>query len=301
MTPSGGLVIVDKPAGWTSHDVVARIRRLAGTRRVGHAGTLDPMATGVLVVGVERATRLLGHLALHDKAYEATIRLGVATVTDDAEGDVVATTPADQVTDEAIDAAVAALTGDIEQVPSSVSAIKVAGRRSYARVRSGDTVELAARRVTVHELEVRSTRREGDVVDLDVTVVCSTGTYVRALARDLGSALGVGGHLTALRRTWVGPFDLDVARTLDELETTLVVMPVDEVARLVFDCRDLGADQARVVSHGGPLPWTEVPPRAPGWAPVEGSVPLAFFGPDGTFLALAEQRDGAARPLAVFV
>jgi tRNA pseudouridine55 synthase len=134
-----------------------------------------------------------------------------------------------------------------------------------------------------------------------VSVVCSTGTYVRALARDLGSALGVGGHLTSLRRTRVGPFGVDAARTLDELEAALDVVPLDDVARMVFDCRDLDDDQARVVSHGGPLPWAEVPPRAPGWAPVEGTVPLAFFGPDGTFLALAEQRDGAARPLAVFV
>src|SRR5437016_9474004 len=198
--PPDGLVIVDKPAGWTSHDVVGRVRRLARTRRVGHAGTLDPMATGVLVVGVEKTTRLLGHLALTRKAYDATIRLGQATVTDDAEGEVTATADAAHLRDAEILAAIGPLTGEILQVPSSVSAIKVNGVRSYARVRSGDEVKLAARPVTVYAFDVHGIRRSNDVIDVDVSVACSSGTYIRALARDLGGALGVGGHLTALRR-----------------------------------------------------------------------------------------------------
>ena len=290
MTPPAGLVLVDKPAGLTSHDVVARVRRLAGTRRVGHAGTLDPMATGVLVLGIERATRLLGHLALTDKAYDATIRLGVSTVTDDAEGDVVETTSAADVQAEAILSAVAALTGDIEQVPSSVSAIKVDGKRAYAKVRAGDTVVLAARPVTVRLFDVHATRRTGEVVDLDVTVVCSSGTYVRALARDLGSALGVGGHLTALRRTRVGPYDVAGARTLEQLESSFEVVPIEAAARAGFPSREVDDEQARVVAHGGQLPW-----ESPGAGPV------AVFGPDGTFLALVEERAGRAKPLAVFV
>lgn len=285
----GGIVVVDKPAGWTSHDVVARVRRLAGTRRVGHAGTLDPMATGVLVVGVERATRLLGHLALTEKAYDATIRLGASTLTDDAEGEVTASTPAGHLTDEAIDAAVSDLTGEIEQVPSAVSAIKVAGQRAYKRVREGEAVELAARPVTVRELSVRATRRTDEVVDLDVSVTCSSGTYVRALARDLGAALGVGGHLTMLRRTRVGPYDVSLARTLDQLEKRFEIVPIAEAARAAFPSRDVGADEAVLVSHGGQL-------GAAGLGPG----PIAVFGPDGAFLALVEERGGRARVVAGF-
>lgn len=288
-TAGDGLVVVDKPAGPTSHDVVARVRTLAGTRKVGHAGTLDPMATGVLVVGVNRATRLLGHLTLTEKAYDATIRLGAVTVTDDAEGDVVSTVPADDVTDDAIAAGVAALTGDIEQVPSSVSAIKVAGQRSYQRVREGEDVVLAARPVTVRAFEVLTVYRSPGAVDVHVQVVCSSGTYVRALARDLGASLGVGGHLTALRRTRVGPYDLSVARTLDQLAEDFGVLPIAAAARAAFPGRDVGADQARVVANGGFLP-------ASGWGPG----PVAVFGPDGEFLALVEDRDDMAKPIAVF-
>lgn len=290
MTASSGLVLVDKPAGLTSHDVVARTRRLAGTRRVGHAGTLDPMATGVLVLGVERATRLLGHLALTDKTYDATIRLGASTVTDDAEGEIVTTASAAHLQDDEIRAAVRALTGAIQQVPSSVSAIKVDGKRAYAKVRAGDTVELAARAVTVHAFDVRATRRTGEFVDLDVTVDCSTGTYVRALARDLGAALGVGGHLTALRRTRVGPYDVAGSRTLEQLESSFELMPIAVAARVAFPSRDVDGTQAKLLSHGGQLPWES-----------EGSGPVAVFGPDGTFLALVEERAGQAKPLAVFV
>ncbi|MGZ4616239.1 MAG: tRNA pseudouridine(55) synthase TruB [Actinomycetes bacterium] len=285
-----GLVVVDKPAGWTSHDVVARGRRLAGTRRVGHAGTLDPMATGVLLLGIGRATRLLGHLALTDKAYDATIRLGVTTVTDDAEGEVVETVPASHVADAGIATAIARLTGDIQQVPSSVSAIKVNGERAYKRVRAGDAVELAARPVTVSAFDVRATRRTAGVVDLDVVVECSTGTYVRALARDLGTALGVGGHLTALRRTRVGPYDLSVARTLEELEKSFEVMPLADAARTAFPVREVDVDEARIVSHGGPLPAVGLGPG-----------PVAVLGPDNTFLALVEERGAQTRSIAVFV
>ena len=210
---ASGLVVVDKPGGMTSHDVVARVRRLAGTRKVGHAGTLDPMATGVLVLGVERATRLLGHLMLTEKAYDATVRLGVATTTDDAEGEVTASVPTAGLDEASVREAAAAFVGELEQVPSAVSAIKVDGRRAYARVRAGEEVELAPRSVTVHELVVHDVRLGDDVVDVDLRVRCSSGTYIRAIARDLGAALGVGGHLTALRRTAVGPYDLAVART----------------------------------------------------------------------------------------
>lgn len=284
-----GLLVVDKPGGLTSHDVVARVRRLARTRRVGHAGTLDPMATGVLVLGVNKATRLLGHLALTEKAYDATVRLGVATVTDDAEGDVVSTAPADAVTDDALRAGVAALTGDIEQVPSAVSAIKVGGKRAYAQVRRGEAVELAARPVTVHAFDVVAIRRSPGVVDADVRVVCSSGTYVRALARDLGAALGVGGHLTALRRTRVGPYDLGMARTLEELAEDLRLVPIADAARRAFPAREVSAEEARTVSHGGALP------------SVGTAGPVAVFAPDGRFLALVEERGAITKPVAVFV
>jgi len=285
-----GLVVVDKPAGLTSHDVVARVRRLAGTRKVGHAGTLDPMATGVLVVGVNRATRLLGHLTLTEKAYDATVRLGATTVTDDAEGEVVATADASGVTAEAVAHVVAGLTGDIQQVPSAVSAIKVDGQRSYKRVRAGEDVELAARPVTVRRFDVGDLRPAADgALDVDVHVVCSSGTYVRALARDLGAGLGVGGHLTMLRRTRVGPYGLDVAHTLEQLADDFVVLPIADAARAAFAARDLDAAAATVVSHGGPLPATGVPG------------PVAVFGPDGGFLALVEDRGETTRAVAVFV
>jgi tRNA pseudouridine55 synthase len=283
-----GLVVVDKPAGWTSHDVVSRVRRLAGTRRVGHAGTLDPAATGVLVVGVGRATRLLGRLALADKAYDATIRLGVSTATDDAEGAVLARVPAAAVPDSAVRAAAAGLTGERLQVPPAVSAIKVEGRRSYARVRSGEPVALAPRPVTVSTFAVSAVRRAGDVLDVDVSVVCSSGTYVRALARDLGAALGVGGHLTALRRTRVGPYALADARTLESLASRFDVLPLADAVRRAFPARSVSAEQARVVAHGGRLAGAGL------------GGPVGVFGPDGEVLALVEERNGLAHPLVVF-
>lgn len=300
-----GLVVVDKPTGWTSHDVVARMRRLAGTRKVGHAGTLDPMATGVLVLGVGRATRLLGHLQLADKEYLATMRLGQTTVTDDAEGDVLAETDASGVDDAQVRAAVADLTGAIEQVPTAVSAIKVDGRRSYARVRAGEDVVLTPRPVTVSVFEVLDVRRVGleddasggvseggtTVVDVDVRVVCSSGTYVRALARDVGAALGVGGHLTALRRTRVGGIGLDAARTLDQHADDLRVVDLATAARASFPALDLDPQHAADVRFGRKLADLALP--------VDG--PVALFAPDGEFLALYERRGTGARAVAVFV
>jgi tRNA pseudouridine55 synthase len=270
----------------TSHDVVARVRRLARTRRVGHGGTLDPMATGVLLVGVEKATRLLTYIIGSTKAYRATIRLGEATVTDDAEGDVTSTVDASGVTDDAVRAGLAALTGEIQQVPSAVSAIKVDGVRSYARVRSGEEVALAARPVTVSRLDLLELRRHGAVVDVDVDVACSSGTYVRALARDLGATLAVGGHLTALRRTAVGTFTLAEASTLDELAARddPVTLPLAAAADRFFARRDATADEARVLSHGGPLSTVGMPG------------PYAVFAPDGTLLAVVREREGRARP-----
>ena len=287
-----GLVVVDKPAGLTSHDVVARVRRLAGTRRVGHAGTLDPMATGVLLLGIGRATRLLGHLTLTEKAYDATIRLGQTTGTDDAEGEVLAVAAAASLTaldEEGVRAAAAELTGPLMQVPSAVSAIKVGGRRAYARVRAGEDVELPARPVTVAAFDVREVRRVGDLLDLDATVVCSSGTYVRALARDLGAALRVGGHLRRLRRTRVGPYDLAVAHPLEDLERTFEVLPLAEAAATAFPVRQVGPEDAHRVRHGQFLPAAGL-----------GLGPVAVFGPGGAFLALVQEGEGAARPLAVF-
>jgi tRNA pseudouridine55 synthase len=300
-TPGGraapaGLVLVDKPAGMTSHDVVARIRRLAGTRKVGHAGTLDPMATGVLVVGVEKATRLLGHLTLADKQYLATIRLGQSTSTDDAEGEITAAPGAARVTQDGIATAVAALTGPIEQVPPGISAIKVGGQRAYKLTRDGQAPDLAARPVTVHEFEitalVRPSDADGDILDLEAAVTCSSGTYVRALARDLGQALGTGGHLTKLRRTRSGSYRIEDARTLDELAGTFTVTPLAEAAAAAFPRLDLTEQDAGRVAHGGRLPAATLP-TAGG--------PAAVFGPDGSLIALMQEEGGRTRPLAVFV
>ncbi|MGI5282959.1 tRNA pseudouridine(55) synthase TruB [Nonomuraea polychroma] len=284
-----GLIIVDKPADWTSHDVVAKMRRIAGTRRVGHAGTLDPMATGVLVIGVEKATRLLGHLALTEKVYEATIRLGASTNTDDAEGEVTATASAAGVTTAEIHKGVAALTGEIMQVPPQVSAIKVNGQRAYKTARAGGEVELAARPVTVRAFDVLNIRVHEDVVDVDAVVTCSSGTYIRALARDLGAALGVGGHLTRLRRTQVGPYDLALAKTIEQLAEECVILPIGEAVAAAFPRRDVTAEEARVVAHGGRLPAIGL-----------GKGPIGVFGPEGELLALVEEQGRTAKPIAVF-
>jgi len=291
VTAPSGIVIVDKPAGLTSHDVVARIRRLAGTRRVGHAGTLDPMATGVLVVGVEKATRLLGYLTLTEKEYQATIRLGQSTSTDDAEGEaLLAKPPRDprSVSESALRAAVLSLTGEIEQVPPKVSAIKVNGQRAYKLTRAGAAPELAARRVSVYEFTVTDIRAAGDYTDVDATIRCSSGTYIRSLARDLGAGLGTGGHLTALRRTRVGPYCETAARTLDILTERFVVQPLDSAAAQNFPRRDLTTQEASVLAHGGRL------------APEGRAGPVAAFGPDGALIALIEEDASRARPLVVF-
>lgn len=285
-----GLLVVDKAAGMTSHDVVARCRRLLGTRKIGHAGTLDPMATGVLVLGVERATKLLGLLALTTKSYTATIRLGQSTVTDDAEGEITATTDASAVTDERIAEQVRALTGDIEQVPASVSAIKVDGKRAYARMREGETVELAARPVTVTRFDVLARRdvADGGYIDLDVVVDCSSGTYIRALARDLGRALGVGGHLTALRRTQVGPFGLEHARTLEQLaDDPSPSLGIDEAILTAFPVRAVTAEEAGSLAHGR---WLD-PVGIPGVH--------AAIDPQGRAVALLEEKGKRASPVFV--
>ncbi|TLS40245.1 tRNA pseudouridine(55) synthase TruB [Streptomyces montanus] len=294
-TPDG-LVIVDKPSGFTSHDVVAKMRGIAKTRRVGHAGTLDPMATGVLVLGVEKATKLLGHLALTEKEYLGTIRLGQTTLTDDAEGEITESADASGITRDAIDAGITKLTGDIMQVPSKVSAIKINGVRSYKRARDGEDFEIPARPVTISSFsvyDVRGTVAEDGtpVLDLVVSVVCSSGTYIRALARDLGADLGVGGHLTALRRTRVGPYKLDSARTLDQLQEELTVMPLAEAAAAAFPRWDVDAHRARLLTNGVRL---EMPEEYAGVGAV------GVFGPEGRFLALVEERKGKAKSLAVF-
>ncbi len=285
-----GLVIVDKPAGWTSHDVVGKMRRLAGTRRVGHAGTLDPMATGVLIVGIDKATRLLGHLALTEKTYDAVIRLGQTTNTDDADGEVIATASAADVSEAALSAEVARLTGPIEQIPPQVSAIKIDGKRAYKRVRDGEEVALKPRPVTVYDFAVGELRSEGDLLDVTATITCSSGTYIRGLARDLGAALGVGGHLTYLRRTRVGPYDLPLARTIEQLTEELTVLPLGEAVAAAFPRLDVSEDDARKIAHGGRLGATGLGPG-----------PIGVFGPDGTLLALMEEHGPVSKPLAVFV
>ena len=276
-----GLVIVDKSAGMTSHDVVGRCRRIFGTRKVGHAGTLDPMATGVLVVGIERATKILGLLTATDKSYAATIRLGQTTSTEDAEGEITHTVSAAAVSEAQIATAVTALRGEIDQVPSAVSAIKVDGQRAYKLVREGHAVELAPRRVRIGRFDVVEVRRHGDLLDVDVEVDCSSGTYIRALARDVGAALAVGGHLTALRRTRVGSYGLDEARTLDDLaEQPRLSYSLDEACQLAFPRRDLSGDEAEDTRHG----------RALKPAGIEGV--YAATAPDGQVTALL-QDDGS--------
>lgn len=310
--PAGdGLLVVDKSPGWTSHDVVARARRLCGTRKVGHAGTLDPMATGVLVLGVGRGTKLLTFLVGADKDYLATIRLGQRTLTDDAEGEVLQRRDAAYLEQDrtALDSAVDALTGEIQQVPSAVSAIKIEGRRSYARVRAGEEVQLAARSVTVHRFEVLDVRRAeagdhpGDepedtpdgptCVDVDVAVTVSSGTYVRALARDLGAALGTGGHLTSLRRTRVGGITLEDAVTLPELEGLAEVdtglagrlVPLAAAARAMLPVRELSEEEARALGYGQRIA-AAVPGRAE---------PVAAVGPDGRLVAVLDETAERAR------
>lgn len=283
-----GLIIVDKPGGMTSHDVVARVRRIAGTRKVGHAGTLDPMATGILVIGVERATKLLGYLMGHDKTYAATICLGMTTVTDDADGEVVARADASQVTDAQIHDELRGRTGRVSQVPSAVSAIKVGGRRSYDLVRRGEAAPLKPREVEIHSIDTLAVRRTGETVEVDVVVRCGSGTYIRAIARDLGAALGVGGHLTALRRTASGRFDESMALTLDELgaRDNPVAVSLDEAVRRSFPIRQVDEAEARELSYGRRL----APYGDPG-------LTFGALDPAGAAVALVDPR---GRPIVVF-
>ncbi|WP_066039089.1 tRNA pseudouridine(55) synthase TruB [Herbiconiux solani] len=303
-----GILLVDKPDGLTSHDVVARTRRMAGTRKVGHAGTLDPMATGLLILGLNSSTRLLTYVVGLDKEYLATVRLGAGTTTDDAEGETSVTAPAGAVaslTAEAVAEAFAAQVGTITQVPSTVSAIKVDGQRAYARVRAGEEVVLAGRTVTIAEIELLGAPRpaltesaEGtgaDVLDVDVRVVCSSGTYIRAIARDVGAALGVGGHLTALRRTRIGPFPVEDAPTLELLQAetergaSLPLLPAAEVARALFPVQEVDREQALALGHGQRIPLDR---------PDGG--PIAAITADGRLLGLLEVRAGSAKSIVNF-
>jgi len=288
---SDGILLVDKGGGWTSHDIVARVRRLAGLRRVGHAGTLDPMATGLLVVGLGSATRLLTYLVGLDKEYLATIRLGASTPSDDAD------TPVDRIADPGrlaaisearLHAAIEPLRGDIRQVPSTVSAIKVDGRRAYARARAGEPVQLGSRAVTVSTFEVLTTRH-GEFLDLDVRIECSTGTYVRALARDLGRALGVGGHLTALRRTRVGPFRIEEARELESIDIQRDSLHPATVARRLFPVIELSEEQTTDLGHGKRLNVT-----------IPDGGPVAAIAPGGRLVGLVTVTEGSARSLVIF-
>jgi tRNA pseudouridine55 synthase len=289
MAARSGILLLDKPQGPTSHDLVGRTRRALGTRKVGHAGTLDPMATGLMILGVESSTRLLTYLVGLGKDYTATIRLGQATTTDDAEGEVTTAADASAVGDEAIRDAVAALTGELAQVPSTFSAIKVDGRRSYDLARAGEEVELKPRLVTVSEFDVLAARREGEFVDLDVRVVVSSGTYVRALARDLGAALGVGGHLTALRRTKIGPFTVEDAVPVDAEDLAAALRDPAAVARELFPVAELTPEQSVALAHG-----KRVRPDAAD-APV-----VAAIAPDGRLAGLVAVQDGNARVLVNF-
>ena len=283
-----GLVVVDKPAGMTSHDVVGKLRRFFHTRKVGHAGTLDPMATGVLVVGLERGTKFLAHMVASTKAYDATIRLGMATHTDDAEGEATWGKPATAVKDSAISQEIAALTGDILQRPAAVSAIKIDGKRAHERVRAGEEVEIPARPVTVSRFDILDTRRCGEFIDLDVSVACSSGTYIRSLARDLGEALGVGGHLTALRRTEVGPFTLDDALPLSTLEDSPTLsLSLDEALARSYPVLEVTDDEAQALAMGK---WLE--PRG-----LKGT--YAAVDPQGRSIALI--KDKGKRLATVFV
>ncbi|MGL5865152.1 MAG: tRNA pseudouridine(55) synthase TruB [Dermatophilaceae bacterium] len=293
-----GLLLVDKPAGWTSHDVVARSRGLCRTRKVGHAGTLDPMATGLLVLGVGRATRLLTYLVGCDKEYTATIRLGQGSITDDADGEVTSAPGVRGIRPDDVAREVARLTGELLQVPSAVSAIKVKGRRAYHRVRAGEEVELPARPVTVSHFEIRSMVQadaEGTaVLDVDAIVTVSSGTYIRALARDLGAALDTAGHLVALRRTRVGGFQVADAHRLDDLAASdAPAMPVThlaDAARATFPVREVDEREARTLGVGGRLPSAE--PGRTG--------PVAAIGPTGTLVALLDEHSPIARSLVVF-
>jgi tRNA pseudouridine55 synthase len=282
-----GVVVLDKPSGATSHQLVGRLRRVLGIRKIGHAGTLDPMATGVLILGVGRATRLLGHLALHDKRYLATVRLGERSDSDDADGLIEPVADASGLTSADIERAAEPLRGEIQQVPSTVSAIKVDGKRAYALAREGKTVELKPRTVTVSRLDVIDVRADGARLDVDIDVECSSGTYIRAIARDMGAALGVGGHLTRLRRTRIGNYDIGDAVVLGDEPPVLMTMA--DAARRSFPVVELDAAQTEAVRYGRALDIA-----VPG--PVAG-----LLSPGGQLLALYRPEGSGAAPMTVLV
>jgi len=285
---SGGILLVDKPGGITSHDVVARARRALGTRKVGHAGTLDPMATGLLILGADSSTRLLTFLVGLGKSYQATIRLGQSSDTDDADGQLSEPRETGAVTRAAIDAGIAELSGEISQVPSTFSAIKVDGKRSYELARSGEAVELKSRAVTISRFDVLAERRDNGILDLDVVVDCSSGTYIRALARDLGAGLGVGGHLTALRRTAIGPFQVADAVAVDAIDRAAVRAPAVVAAQL-FPRLELGQQEITELTQGKRIT-VEVP---------DAEV-VAAVAPSGRLAGLVSVKKGVARVLVNF-
>ena len=283
-------MLVDKPAGPTSHDVVAKMRKLFNTRKVGHAGTLDPMATGMLVIGIGRATRLLGYFTAHDKEYFGTIRLGISTTTDDAQGELVAKVSASHITESQIIETVRDFRGPIMQQPSAVSAIKIDGERAYTRVRNGEEISIPPRKVMINDLEIVSINRlpELDVVDVKVRVFCSAGTYIRALARDIGKQLEVGGHLTELRRTRSGVFDS--MTSLEVLQENPEIMDLATAVKTGFQHIVLSEEQARKAVNGVRLS-----------APDELTTGhVGLIGPDGRAIGLFENSDSVLHPLVVF-
>lgn len=286
-----GFLVIDKSAGMTSHDVVAIARRALGTRKVGHAGTLDPMATGVLVLGFGNGTRLLQYITNGDKSYTATIVLGASTVTDDFEGEVLTTATEQQLdgtTDEQIHKELSIMRGEIKQRPSSVSAVKVDGERAYARVRAGEDVHLPTREVTISQLDIKAIRRSGRMIEIDIEVTCSAGTYIRAIARDCGAALGVGGHLSALRRTRVATFTLDQAFSIEQIKSgDFLPLSLAEVAQATFPVREISSEEARELTFGRALT-------------LGSSNEVTAAMAQGRLLALLSNRDGSARPIAVF-
>ena len=284
-----GFLVVDKEPDMTSHDVVAIARRALGTRKVGHAGTLDPMATGVLVLGFNNGTRLLQYITDGDKSYQATVVLGASTVTDDFEGEVIATADASAITDDQINVELDTMRGTFMQRPSSVSAVKVDGERAYDRVRSGETVVLASREVTISQLDVLEIRRIDKKIEIDIEVTCSAGTYIRSIARDCGDALKVGGHLSALRRTRVAGFTTDGAASIAGLKNS-EFSPLDlaDVARVTFPVRDIALDEKLELSFGRSL------------APNSAEGIYAGISSSNELIALLSNVDGKAKPIAVF-
>jgi tRNA pseudouridine55 synthase len=284
-----GFLVVDKEPGMTSHDVVAIARRALNTRKVGHAGTLDPMATGVLVLGFNNGTRLLQYITDGDKSYQATIVLGASTITDDFEGEVIATADASNITDDQIHAELNTMRGTFMQRPSSVSAVKVDGERAYDRVRAGEVVLLASREVTISQLEVLTIRRSGTKVEIDIEVTCSAGTYIRSIARDCGDALKVGGHLSALRRTRVAGFGINNAVSLAALKVgEFSTLDLSDVARSTFPVRDISLDEKLELSFGRTL------------TPNSTEGIHAGISSSNELIALLSNVDGKAKPIAVF-